>query len=189
MIWTEMVMGWRARRINMKIKNKNEYLKLYYLENYLFDVIGKRARKRGYLNFDEFFEICMWKSRRPKNRYLKNQNQIEKITQKAFQAQDEIDKINLICSLNGVGIPTASALLTVVYPRKYGIMDIRCVEMLQELKFNIKNAMSVKNWLKYLVIMRKLAKENKVTPRQLDMILFVMHNEKLNKENYKNLYR
>jgi hypothetical protein len=37
--------------------------------------------------------------------------------------------------------------------------------------------------------MRSLAKENKITPRALDMALFAMHRENLEEDNYRNLYK
>ena len=48
--------------------------------------------------------------------------------------------------------------------------------------------MSTNTWVNYLDIMRTLAKENNVTPRELDMALFAMHKESLEKQNHKNLY-
>lgn len=43
-----------------------QLIKLYDLEKYIFDVVGKQGRKRGYLKFEEFYVIGMWKSARQK---------------------------------------------------------------------------------------------------------------------------
>lgn len=172
----------------MKIPNIQRRIKEYNSEEILFTEIGPRARKRGFLSFDDFYQICMWKSVRQKNRYLKNKDKVEDISRKAFSIDDEKEKIELLCSLDGVGIPTASAILTILYPESYAVIDIRCIEELNNLGYKIKKWMSVKNWIKYLEIMRSLAKENNVTPRELDMALFVLHSMRLEKRGYLDLY-
>ena len=180
----------------MKIQNIKEYILQYYDERYLFDVIGPRVRERGYMTFDEFYKICMWKSARQKNRYKKNIDRIEELTRKIFamnieSADEEKRKIQMLCDeLEGVGIPTASALLTIVFPDRYAVIDIRCLEVLRNhLHIDIKKTILVNSWIKYLSIMRGLAQENNVTPRDVDMALFAMHKELLDKDNYRNLYK
>lgn len=176
----------------MKISDLKKYIELYDVEKYLFDVVGSEASQRGRLTFEEFYKICMWKSARQKQKYIsaKNRNEVEAITKKAFSEQDEREKMKKLCELNGVGIPTASAILTVVFPEKYAVIDIRCLEMLREkFGYKISKQTSLKSWIEYLNIMRNTAKENTVTPRKLDMALFAMHREKLMNEDYRNLYR
>lgn len=175
----------------MKIKEINKYIDLYDTEKYLFRVIGPSVKERGYLSFDDFYEICMWKSTRQKQRYIENKNSIKKISERALAEKDEVRKIKIFRDeLKGVGIPMASAILTVVFPEKYAIIDVRCLEILKE-RFNseIGKSISIKTWLKYLDIMRKLANENNITPRELDMALFAMHKEKLKNEGFRNLYK
>lgn len=176
----------------MKIGNLKKYIELYDMEKYLFDVIGSEASKRGCLTFEEFYKICMWKSVRQKQKYIsaKNRNEVEAITKDAFAEQDEGKRTKKLCELNGVGIPTASAILTVVFPEKYAVIDVRCLEMLRDkFDYKISKQTSIKSWLEYLSIMRSLAEENAITPRKLDMALFAMHREKLMNEDYRNLYR
>jgi thermostable 8-oxoguanine DNA glycosylase len=171
----------------MKIENLDKYIELYGV-NYLFNVIGPEVRKRGHLSFDEFYEICMWKSARQKQRYLKNKGIVEEASKKAFAEKDERQQMEMLCKLDGVGIPTASALLTVVWPEEYAVIDIRCLEILEE-RFGQKlgKSISINTWQNYLSLMRKWAEENKTTPRKLDMALFAMHREWL-KETGRNLY-
>jgi thermostable 8-oxoguanine DNA glycosylase len=177
----------------MKIENLNKYIELYG-ENYLFNVIGPKAREKGYLSFNDFYEICMWKSTRPKKKYLKNVKTIEDISRRAFAEKHDGRRMKILFDeLEGVGIPTASALLTVVYPKKYAIIDIRCLEILRSEKLKspesqkLGKTISMKTWLNYMKLMREWAKENRTTPRKLDMALFAMHKEWL-KETGRNLY-
>ncbi len=176
----------------MKIKNLKDFIKLYDTERYLFDIVGPKAKKRGYLTFDEFYQICMWKSARQKQKYISKNNQkiIENISGRVFKEKGEEKKMKLLCEkLSGVWISTASAILTVIFPEKYAVIDIRCLEILRE-KFNqkINRGISYKTWLNYLALMRDWAKENNITPRELDMAFFAMHRKNLNRQNFKNLY-
>jgi thermostable 8-oxoguanine DNA glycosylase len=171
----------------MKIDLK-KYLKLYSLEDYLFDILGPQIKNRGYIKFDEFYRICMWKSSRQKPNYIKNKKIVEKITKKAFLEKNEKGKINILCSMKGVGIPTASAILTIVFPNKYAIIDIRCMEMLIQLKLLKSKNISINTWIDYLNVVRLLAKENNTTSRNIDKALFAMHKESLDNNNFQNLY-
>jgi len=165
-----------------------KYIALYNMEEYLFNTVGAEIRKNGFLTFDEFYKICMWKSARQKQNYLKNKKTIKLVTKKVFSIDDENIKIQKLCGLKGVGIPTASAILAIVYPDKYAVIDIRCIEMLQHLGYEIKKTITVKNWIKYISIVRTIAVDQKITPREVDKALFAMHRELLEKQNYRNLY-
>ena len=173
----------------MKIDGIKRYIELYDTENYLFKVIGPAVRKRGYFLFDEFYKICMWKSARQKQRYIENKDSIEKISWAVFEEKDETKKMEFLCKLKGVSIPTASALLSVVYPEKYAVIDIRCLETLKEMDYKIGNYPSAKTWIKYVKTMRDLAIENAVTPREMDMALFAIHRDNLDKLGHRNLYK
>lgn len=131
----------------------------------------------------------MWKTRRQKNRYLKNIDKIEDITKIAFSESEEKKKMEKLCELYGVSVPVASAILTIFDPTSYGIIDIRCIEMLNILGFQIHKTPSVKTWLKYTEIMREIAKDNGITPREADMALFAMHQEYLDNNAHRPLYK
>ncbi len=173
----------------MKIPEIKKYIELFDTENYLFKVIGPNVKKRGYYQFDEFYKICMWKSSRQKQRYIRNKDTVQKVSKRAFTEKDERQKMEILCELEGVSVPTASALLTIVHPDRYAVIDVRCLETLKTMGCDIGKYPFVNNWIKYLKIMREWAKENGVTPRELDMALFSIHRESLEGQDYKNLYR
>lgn len=172
----------------MKINDTKKYLDLYNIEDYLFRIIGPRIRMRGFIEFDEFYQICMWKSARQKQNYIKNKNIINDISRKAFVEKDESSKIKQLLELKGVGIPMASAILTIVFPDKYAVIDVRCIQMLNKIGIKIRETITLNRWIEYLEIMRELAHENNLIPRQVDQILFSMHREVLEKNNFQNLY-
>ena len=114
-------------------ENLENYIELFDIEKQLFKN-GEIWKQKGYLEKSEFLQICLWKSRRPKKFYEQNsEKEIIKITNQTFQETSEIIKIELLTKLKGVSIPTASAILSVTDPKNYPIIDIRCVETLQDL--------------------------------------------------------
>src|SRR3989344_9174055 len=91
----------------------------------------KVVKKRGYLTKKEFVEIGMWKSPRPKKNYLRNSDKdVVEITKKALSTKFEKSRIMLLVTLKGVSIPTASAILTLIDPKDYGVIDIRAWQIL-----------------------------------------------------------
>lgn len=169
--------------INQIIENKKEYLKYYNTEELLFSKdesigIGMKIKKRGHLLFKEFYFICMWKSPRPKKLYEseKNKKNVEYITKEAFKINDEKDKILKLCELDGVQIPTASAILSVVFPEKYAVIDIRVLSILNEfklIKYEEQQSITPKMWVEYLDILSNLSKNNNnIEFREIDKILF-----------------
>jgi hypothetical protein len=84
--------------------------------------------------------------------------------------------------LKGVDIPTASAILSIVDPKRYPIIDIRCVTALKDLRLIGWTTITVSSWLKYLTILRQLSKDHKKTPRQIEKGLFAYNRLKLDKD-------
>jgi hypothetical protein len=169
-------------------KEINKYIENYDIEVQLFKK-GEQIRKRGYLDKKEFLSICLWKSRRPKRLYIENdENFIIEQTKKAFSEKDELVKIEFLTALKGVEIPTASAILTIVFPNDYGIIDIRCIEALKDLKQIDYSNINGKNWLKYLGILRDLRNELNLPCREIEKALFAYNRIQLD-DQYKNLYK
>lgn len=167
-------------------ENINFYIDNFNIEAQLFKK-GIEIKNRGYMTKTEFLNICLWKSRRPKKRYnLNSEEQIINVTKLAFLEKDEETKINILKLLDGVLIPTASALLSVVNPEDYPIIDKRCVQSLQDLKLIKWKIINNKNWLLYLTIIRNLSKELNLTCREIEKGLFAYNRIKLDLE-YKNL--
>ncbi len=71
--------------VKVKIKNVQKYIEQFDIEKILFKDIGPAIKARGYIKFDEFYKICMWKSTRSKPRYVSeyNQKNIKKISKNA----------------------------------------------------------------------------------------------------------
>lgn len=140
----------------------------------------KAAKKRGYFTKKEFLAIGMWKSPRPKNRYLSNsEEKIISISKKVLTTKFEKRKIELLTSLKGVSIPTASAILTLIDPENYGVIDIRVWQTLYLYGSVNKKSRGIgfnfNNWYNYLMKLRYYAKKFKVSVRDIERTIFYCH--------------
>ncbi len=91
--------------------------------------------------------------------------------------------------LRGIAIPTASAILTLVDPQNYGVIDIRVWKTLYlygsvKIKRMGKN-FDFNNWYNYLMKLRYYAKKFKVSARDIERTIFLHHR----KIQVGNLYR
>ena len=168
------------------MKKKYPYIKKLIRDNLMKKEVPKaiklidklnEANRRGYLTKKEFLAVCMWKSPRPKKRYLENtEEEIKSITKKALSTKFEKRKIELLTTLRGVSIPVASAILTIANPKDYGIIDIRVWQLLyfyEEVKTKPRGAgFNFNNWYSYLMKLRFLAKELNVSVRDIERTLF-----------------
>ena len=166
----------------------------YYIDQYDWDKqvfgLGSEIIKRGYMKKDEFLIICLWKSRRPKKWYLQNTSEdIERKTKESLQEKDENKKISILTELKGVSIPTASALLCVINPNDYPIIDERCVQSLNALGYIKWTTITESNWLEYLKIIRGLGVKYNKLAREIEKGLFAYNRIQLDKGELKNLYK
>src|SRR2546428_156798 len=75
------------------------------------------ARRRGYLTKSELEAICRWKSPRTSGRVrLNHRHRVRKATGTALQATGESECMRALLVLQGVSVPTASAILTMLDP-------------------------------------------------------------------------
>ncbi|MCW5911945.1 MAG: hypothetical protein KIT62_12770 [Cyclobacteriaceae bacterium] len=157
----------------------------------LFKGIGD-IKKQGYLTKEQGIKILKWKSPRPLRHYQKNSEEdflgISKI---AFNSTDERIRIHILTALNGVNYPAASAILMFYDKTKYPIIDIRVWKQLYKAGLVDTNergqGFRLKEWEKYLEIIRALALKMNLTPRQVEKRLFdIDRNEQ---EQIGNLYQ
>lgn len=140
----------------------------------------KGIKKRGYFTKKEFLQMCMWKSPRPKNQYIKNSEEdIISTSKKVFSTKYEKRRIELLTGLKGIKIPVASAILMLTDPENYGVIDIRVWQTLylyDNVKVNPKGiGLDFNNWYSYLMKLRYYAKKFKVSARRIEWILFQHH--------------
>ena len=142
----------------------------------------RHVRKAKYLTKVELENICHWKSPRAIVHIRHNSPaKIKRMTIRAFTTRSEKDKIKHLCSLRGVGMPMASAILMLTCPRRYGVIDIRVWKLLFALGSVRTKAggtgFTFKNWYHYLCILRYHAKRLNVSVRDVERTLFKYHKE------------
>lgn len=150
-----------------------------------FPRAGEVIRARGYVLLDELYQIARWKSQRRAVLVRKNSVQrVRDVTQEALalMATDPGCAVATLDRLHGVGIPTASVVLTVVDPQNFGIVDVRVWDSLrrwQPARFPEKHTSywSVKHFLCCLEAMRELAQASSLTCREVDMALWQLDKE------------
>jgi thermostable 8-oxoguanine DNA glycosylase len=137
----------------------------------------KSLGKQDFLTKAQLLEILTWKSPRPLKRYLANsEKDVKEITALAFSTKDDKMKAHILTALTGVNLPAASAILMFYNPTKFPVIDIRVWQQLHKAKLVDTNpkgqGFKLQEWEKYLTVIRSLAKELKLTARQVEKRLF-----------------
>ena len=138
------------------------------------------VRRRGHFSRMEFLAMCRWKSPRVIGRCEANSAQmVRSVSRRVYFVSDEAERLGLLTSLGGVGIPTASAILTLTDPGRYGVIDIRAWQELFRLGAVQDRpggqGFRIEHWLQYLDILRQEAKALGASVRQVEYSLFVFH--------------
>jgi hypothetical protein len=140
----------------------------------------KHVRMDGQLSRREFLDVCYWKSPRSVHHCKRNSTEsIASISRKVFSTRSEKKRIELLTSLHGVSIPTASAILTLTNPARYGVIDIRVWQVLYRLGSVNQNArgqgFSFEQWYRYLRILSEQARRLRTPVRLIELTLFKFH--------------
>lgn len=140
------------------------------------------ARARGYLTKGEFERVCRWKS--PRSIGLvrgNNHHRVRKATTTVLSTVDERKRFDALLALHGVSVPTASAILTMLEPKRYGVIDIRVWQLLHAMgavEGNARGAgFTFDQWLRFLRVIRDLAAQLGVSARTVERTLFAAHRE------------
>jgi hypothetical protein len=118
------------------------YLKLYDLEKYLFDVVRANFERDGRLSAFDFFCIIIWKANRAKSKIAKKLLEkdgqrrtdldaiVGDMTKSLAETDSEKEKMRILIEKWGFRLPIASAVLSVLWPDKFTIYDVRVCEQL-----------------------------------------------------------
>jgi hypothetical protein len=157
---------------------------------YEFALISAHFQQRGHIRRDEFREIAEWKSPRQKSRYKNNrQTDVELVTSTAINSHLNVEhQVSALCELDGVGVPVASAILTVVFPQDYGVLDYRAWRAAEwfdqgtvsfssyggyaDFLDDLRNYATTEAYKSYLDNIRTIANSQGVSAREVDMALW-----------------
>jgi len=142
------------------------------------------VREVGFFTRSEFLSMCKWKEQRERRRqhWISNtEDEVQMLSARALGASDEARRILHLCRLRGVGIPVASAFLTLVDPEHFGVIDIRVWQLLalyNEVDYDLDGrTLQVLHWLDYLDRIRLWAGEFNVSVRAIERTLFQHHRD------------
>jgi hypothetical protein len=140
----------------------------------------RNARLRGYLTRAELEKVCRWKS--PRAIRLIRHNSVARVraaTRRALATRSERLRLEALRTLDGVSVPMASAILTLLDPRRYGVIDIRVWQLLYALGEVTKKSSGIwfnyNNWYQFLMKLRYFAKKLRVSARDIERSLFFAH--------------
>jgi hypothetical protein len=153
--------------------------KYYDLGDYLFRYVTARFARQKTLNAFDFFAIVTWKSNRSTSKVidgLKKSNLTpETLMTKVSACAEDRDKMVELDKVAGIGVPIASAILTVCYPKHFTILDYRAWEALYHFKMVTSERMpnDIESYFKtYLPKCKAMAKKHKMTLRELDKAMW-----------------
>jgi len=128
--------------------------------------------------------MCRWKSPRAQRHYLRNgAARIREASRRALAARSERRRIEHLLELDGVSVPVASAILTLLDPRRYGVLDIRAWQMLYAVRGGVDanpagRGFTVAQWLRYLATLREHARRLRASARAVEFTLFLCHRKR-----------
>ena len=90
-------------------------------------------------------------------------------------------RLQALIALQGVSVPTASAILTLLDPKRYGVIDIRVWQLLHRLGAVDGNPggtnFTFEQWERFLAVVRRFAAFFRVPARDIERTLFLVHRE------------
>ncbi|GAB3937422.1 hypothetical protein GCM10027614_15620 [Micromonospora vulcania] len=138
------------------------------LEVDVLDVVGPAVAKRGYYKRGELQKVVRWKSPRSITYIDRNSDSdIEHLTRIALAAPERLRR-RILCLLDGVGVPIASALITACEPSVFTVIDYRAIETLRA----HSELSQQPNCTSYLQVCRDLANRVETDLRTLDRALW-----------------
>lgn len=140
------------------------------IENYSYGKPDPTVERRSdFLPYEAFVEIAEWKTLRQKSRYMLNRGFVEDVTGLAFRQADDRRKISLLCTMDGVLEPVASAVLHFGHNASYPILDRRALWTLRGLP---PHRCNLRIWADYVRECREQAQSYGVSVRDLDKALW-----------------
>ena len=140
----------------------------------------RHVKRAGEFSRAELLRMGGWKSPRAAPHYRKNSAaRVRAVSRAALASRSEWRRLELLVGLEGVSVPVASAILTLIDPRRYGVLDIRVWQLLFALgSVGWKpggRGFTVRDWLHYLTLLRDHARRLGVPVRAVEYTLFRCH--------------
>lgn len=133
------------------------YLEYYDLENYILNNVRDGFDQNGYLTAFDFFCIVIWKANRAKTKIAQRllsynpdiEQSVKELTSKIYLATSDKQKLKILIGEYKFRLPMSSAILSLLYPDKFTIYDIRVCDTLTNFKGLDNTNNFEKLWLQY----------------------------------------
>jgi len=140
----------------------------------------RHVRRRREFSRAEFLLMCRWKTPRAAPHYERNTAaRVRRASRAALATRDERRRLEALTSLHGVSVPVASAILTLVDPRRYGVLDIRVWQLLHAMGAVVRKpdgrGFNSRDWEDYLACLRSAARGLGISVRAVEYTLFHCH--------------
>ncbi len=140
----------------------------------------RQERDPLFLTLSEFDEVLRWKLRGQYGRsHLRRQGNTESVIQTVTGAalslshkdpEYELElRVAILCALRGVSVPVASAVLTLVFPQSYGVVDFR---VWRQLFGEERRQFGISEYKRYLKKVCALAEELNWTVQEVDLAIW-----------------
>ena len=140
----------------------------------------RRERDPFYLTLSEFDEILRWKlrnqyGRQKKRREANTEGVIRTVTRAAFgvshlDKEYEVElRVGILCALRGVEVAVASAVLALVLPEEYAVIDFR---VWRQIFGEEKRDFTIGDYKRYLREVRRLAEELGWAVQEVDFAIW-----------------
>jgi hypothetical protein len=140
----------------------------------------KQERHPMYLTLDEFDRVLQWKLRgqygRQQERRKANTDDVIRVVTGAALSIEHPDKdyeielrFGILGALRGVGVPVASAILALVFPERYAVIDFRGW---RQVFGEDKEQFSVSDYKRYLPKIQNLAQELGWPVQEVDLAIW-----------------
>jgi hypothetical protein len=114
------------------------FVKVFHLEQFILNDVRKRFETQGFLNAFDFFCIILWKSNRMKSRIAGKFSErrmtieagVKRLTGEIHSKNSPEKKMRVLIKDWKFRLPTASAILAILYPDDFTIYDIRVCDAL-----------------------------------------------------------
>lgn len=142
----------------------------------------RNNRQPFFLNEDEFDNVLRWKLRgqygRGKVIRAVNTDKIIRsvtglaltITNDDYEYELEL-RLSILCSLRGVAVAVASAILALTYPERYAVIDFRVWRQLYDHEHK-NSTFSIVEYKQYMQKINKLAQELGWFPQEVDAAIW-----------------
>jgi hypothetical protein len=111
-----------------------DYRKFYDEERYLLHEVGPHFRATGTIEPADFYMILIWKAERAKNKHKERLKKkahgsfeaaVSKVASSLHQTPEQPKRLQILMTEWEFYIPTATAILTILYPEEFTVYDVR----------------------------------------------------------------